>query len=51
MVDNGLDLTTAVMVVLPAAVSARKYVRRKRKNTIVSVVTLVSGEIAISCGV
>ena len=36
MVDNGLDLTTAVMVVLTAAVAAGKYVCCKRENTVVS---------------
>ena len=35
MVDNGLDLTTAVMVVLTAAVAARKYVCWKREKPMV----------------
>ena len=51
MVDNGLDLTTAVMVVLTAAVAGCKYACRKRENTIVSGVIFVAGEFAIRCGV
>ena len=51
MVDNGLDLTTAVMVVLTAAVAESKYVCRKRENAIVSGGILVAEEFAIRCGV
>ena len=51
MVDNGLDLTTAVMVVLTAAVADRKYVCCKRENTVVSGGMLVAGEFGMRCGV
>ena len=51
MVDNGLDLTTAVMVVLTAAVAEGKYVCLKRENTFVCGGILVAGEFAIRCGV
>ena len=52
MVDNGLDLTTAVMVVLTAAVAGGKYVCWKRENPTVSGgVLLVAVEFAIRCGV
>ena len=51
MVDNGLDLTTAVMVVLTAAVAGCKYACRKREKTIVLGVLLVAGVFGIRCGV
>ena len=44
-----MDLTTAVMVVLTAAVAGCKYACRKRENTIVSGVIFVAGEFAIRC--
>ena len=51
MVDNGLDLTTAVMVVLTAAVAVRKYECLKRENSMdCGGMILVAGEIAIRCG-
>ena len=43
MVDNGLDLTTAVMVVLTAAVAGGKYVCWKRENSMVCGGIFVAG--------